>query len=40
MQPHHNEKLKELVYFCALPVNLFVTFRQSDSSVEEKNDEF
>ena len=43
MQAHHNEKMKESVYsptqYCALLLNLFVTLRQSDSSVDGKNGE-
>ena len=40
MQVHHDEKMKELVYppteYCALLVNLFLTFCERDSLVEEK----
>ena len=40
MQAHHNRKNKRIYLYptqdCALLVNLFVTQRQSDSSVEEK----
>ena len=44
MQAHHNEKTKEVFYlptpiptqYCALLVNLSVTFQQSNSSVKEK----
>ena len=40
MQAHHYEKMKELVYpppqYWTLLVNLFVTLRQTDLSVEEE----
>ena len=40
MQANHNEKMKRISIshpqYCALLVNLFVTLRQSDSSVDEK----
>ena len=40
MQAHHNEKNERIslspTQYCALLVNLFVTLRQSDLSVEEK----
>ena len=38
MRAHHNEKMKESpTQYCALLLNLFVTLRQSDSSVDAKN---
>ena len=40
MEAHDNEKIEKIslspTKCCALLVNLFVTLRQSDSSVEEK----
>ena len=40
MQAHHNEKMKRISLsypqYCAVLVNLFVTLRQSDSSVDGK----
>ena len=41
MQAHHNEKIEIIslspTQYCAVLLNLFVTLRQSDSSVDGKN---